>query len=153
MGQLMLRQRGFSLIEALIALVVLSIGLLGVAAMQVKALQSATVGYQRSVATLAAVDAQERLWAALAQLPSGKNCADVKDELTKQDDSGIEDKWKELWSQDVPSNPLRSAIWNNSKIEDTSTPPVTCEFTITIALGDGPGDIDGDEFAYTFRLP
>ena len=56
-------QRGFSLLEALIALVVLSIGLIGVAAMQLKALQSANAGYQRSVASVAAVDAQERLWA------------------------------------------------------------------------------------------
>ena len=44
----MTRQRGFSLVEALIALVVLSIGLIGVAAMQLKALQSANAGYQRS---------------------------------------------------------------------------------------------------------
>src|SRR5690554_5039593 len=62
------RSRGFSLIEALIALLVLSIGMLGAAAMQLNALQSAHIAYQRSIATLAAQDAQERLW---AQMESG----------------------------------------------------------------------------------
>ena len=38
----MKHQQGFSLIEVLIALVVLAFGLMGVAAMQIKALQSAT---------------------------------------------------------------------------------------------------------------
>lgn len=63
-------QRGFTLVEALIAVLVLSIGLLGVAAMQLRALQSAHMGYQRSVVSLAAVDAQERAWAGLAQSPA-----------------------------------------------------------------------------------
>lgn len=40
----MKHQQGFSLIEVLIALVVLAFGLMGVAAMQIKALQSATEG-------------------------------------------------------------------------------------------------------------
>ncbi|MBB3332586.1 type IV pilus assembly protein PilV [Halomonas campaniensis] len=55
-------QLGFTLIEALVALLVLAIGLLGVAAMQLKAVQSAHVSYQRSIAVVAAQDAEERLW-------------------------------------------------------------------------------------------
>ncbi|MDI5922439.1 type IV pilus modification protein PilV [Halomonas sp. LR5S13] len=57
---------GFTLLEALLAVLVLSIGLLGVAGMQLKAMQSAQVAYQRSIATLAAQDAVERLWASVA---------------------------------------------------------------------------------------
>lgn len=56
------QQSGFSLIEALIALLVLSVGLLGVAAMQLKALQASQIGYQRSLASLIAIDGQERVW-------------------------------------------------------------------------------------------
>ncbi|MYL24970.1 type IV pilus modification protein PilV [Halomonas alkaliantarctica] len=136
-------QRGFSLIEALIALLVLSLGLVGVAAMQLKALQSATVGYQRSVVTLAAVDAQERLWAELPQLDSDQDCADV-------DTATVEAEWQALWSVDETSNPLRNARWgeNASRIDETSD----CEFKITIVLDDGPGGISTD-FDYTFRLP
>ncbi len=58
-------ERGFTLIEALVAVLVLSLGLLGVAAMQLKALQSSHVSFQRSIATLAAQDAVERLWTEL----------------------------------------------------------------------------------------
>ncbi|HEY9815308.1 MAG TPA: type IV pilus modification protein PilV [Candidatus Obscuribacterales bacterium] len=58
---------GFTLIEALVALLVLAFGLLGVAAMQLKALQSAHVSYQRSIASVAAQDAEERLWVELGE--------------------------------------------------------------------------------------
>lgn len=139
----MKRQSGFSLIEALIALLVLSLGLVGVAAMQLKALQSATAGYQRSVVTLAAVDAQERLWAKLPQLDPGQDCADV-------DTDTVEAEWQALWSIDDSSNPLRNAQWGEgaSRIDETND----CEFTITIVLSDGPGGANTD-FDYTFRLP
>lgn len=147
MGQSMLRQRGFSLIEALIALVVLSMGLMGVAAMQLKALQSATAGYQRSVATLAAVDAQERLWAALAT----QNCSNINPQAAlPSEDESIEKQWKGWWKDDNASNPLRNVDWDASGIVSQSD---SCDFTITIDLGDGPGDIDNDVFTYTFRLP
>lgn len=54
---------GFTLIEALIALVVLSVGLLGVASLQLSSLQSTHYSYQATVANLAAKDVRERLWA------------------------------------------------------------------------------------------
>lgn len=148
----MIRQRGFSLIEALIALVVLSIGLIGVAAMQLKALQSATAGYQRSVVTLAAVDAQERLWAELAQLADGGDDCSVITPQQARAPSGVsvEEQWKNWWGDDDASNPLRSVNWENSNIKLSSS--VDCQFTITIDLGDASGDID-DVFTYTFRLP
>jgi len=42
----MKRQHGFTLIEALVALAILSFGLMGIAAMQLNALNSASRGYQ-----------------------------------------------------------------------------------------------------------
>ncbi|RCV90321.1 type IV pilus modification protein PilV [Vreelandella rituensis] len=143
-------QKGFSLIEALIALVILSMGLMGVAAMQLKALQSATAGYQRSVATLAAVDAQERLWARLPDLAeNGQDCKNI-------DIDSVETAWKNWWSIDEASNPLRNALWGESRIEPAQSEDnqdIDCEFTITIELSDGPGDIDTDIFTYNLRLP
>lgn len=145
-------QRGFSLIEALIALVVLSIGLIGVAAMQLKALQSATAAYQRSVVTLAAVDAQERLWAELAQLADGDDCSVItSQQALEPDGKSVEEQWKDFWDDDVPSNPLRSVNWKNSSIK--LSPTVDCQFTIAIELGETPSGIDADIFVYTFRLP
>lgn len=133
----MTRQRGFSLIEALIALVVLSIGLIGVAAMQLKALQSATAGYQRSVASVAAVDAQERLWAAWAK--EGENdCANID----------VEDEWKAHWFSGSDSNPLRNVNQQESGIVQTG-----CAFTIEIDLDSRVGDTKSDIFTYMLRLP
>lgn len=83
------RLKGFTLIEALVAVLVLSIGLLGVAAMQLKALKGAHVSYQRTTATLAAQDAVERLWVNLGE----KTVQDCPTAGT----AGLQD-WKDDWS-------------------------------------------------------
>ena len=131
----MKHQQGFSLIEVLIALVVLAFGLMGVAAMQIKALQSATEGYQRSVVTLAAVDAQERLWAQLAQEAS---CDDMVDNILSD--------WQSSWFADSDT-PIRHF---SGGIElDTAE----CEFNILITLNDNDSASTDETFTYTFRLP
>ncbi|SNY98620.1 type IV pilus modification protein PilV [Halomonas sp. hl-4] len=130
-------QRGFSLVEALIALLILSLGLVGVAAMQLKALQSATQGYQRSVASIASVDAQERMWGQLAR-DDVDGCADID----------IEAEWKAQWFADSDSNPLR-----NANAQESNVIPNGCEFTIEIDLGSRAGDAGSDIFTYTLRLP
>lgn len=55
------RQNGATLIEVLIAVVVLSIGLLGLAGLQVTSVQSNHSAYQRSQATLLANDLADRM--------------------------------------------------------------------------------------------
>ncbi|CDG53582.1 type IV pilus modification protein PilV [Vreelandella titanicae] len=134
-------QRGFSLLEALIALVVLSIGLIGVAAMQLKALQSANAGYQRSVASVAAVDAQERLWAQLATLETGQTCEDI-------DISGVQSAWKEHWFQNSGATPLRGASSSQSRIAKGDSGS-DCRIDVTVALGEN----NDDQFSYFFLLP
>lgn len=137
----MKQQRGFSLIEALIALVVLSIGLIGVAAMQLKALQSANAGYQRSVASVAAVDAQERLWAMLGALETGQTCENINT-------SAVQAEWREHWFQGGDdATPLRNAIEAQSEIELSSGGK--CQFTVIVMLGEDESDL----LDYTFRLP
>ena len=59
------QQRGFTLIEAMVALVVLSIGLLGMASMQVGALRLSTSAYYRSIAATKASELAERMRANL----------------------------------------------------------------------------------------
>lgn len=54
-------QEGATLIEVLIAIVVLSIGLLGLAGLQVTSVQSNHSAYQRSQATLLAYDLTDRM--------------------------------------------------------------------------------------------
>jgi type IV pilus assembly protein PilV len=57
---------GFTLLEVLIALLLLSVGTLGCVALQLNALQATHSAYQRSLASLIAADAGERLWQGLA---------------------------------------------------------------------------------------
>jgi type IV pilus assembly protein PilV len=64
-------QHGYSLIEVLIALAVLSIGLLGLAALQTASLRVGHDSYQRTQATLLAYDMADRMRANRAGVTAG----------------------------------------------------------------------------------
>lgn len=64
-------QRGATLIEVLVALLVLSIGLLGVAALQVQALRNSHGAHLRSQATVLATDILDRMRANRTQALGG----------------------------------------------------------------------------------
>jgi type IV pilus modification protein PilV len=57
---------GFTLIEVMIALAVLTIGLTGLAAMQISAMQYSHSSHYRSMASTIALDFEERMWLELA---------------------------------------------------------------------------------------
>jgi type IV pilus assembly protein PilV len=80
-----LQQRGFTLVEVLIAVLVMAIGLLGLAGLQLTSLQSNQSAYHRSVATMAAMEIADRMIANGGQVasyaididtapPSASNC-------------------------------------------------------------------------------
>ncbi|MEQ4539918.1 MAG: type IV pilus modification protein PilV [Billgrantia sp.] len=122
-------QSGFTLLEALIALLVLSIGLLGVAAMQLKALQSAHAGYQRALVSLIAIDAQERTWALMSQHPT-KHCS-----------VDAESAWSDYWGGVLD--------FSYSLSEDAA-----CEYEVEITWTDQRFiEEGGNTFQYVFRLP
>ncbi len=54
-------QRGFSLIEVLISLLVLAVGLLGLGGLQVASLKGASNAHSRNVATMAAMELADRM--------------------------------------------------------------------------------------------
>ena len=81
---------GFTLIEILIALLVLSVGLLGLAAVQFQSLQNSHASYERSMATMQARDLVERLWGGICDLyDNGGNIV-----------PGAEDEIFEAWKDD-----------------------------------------------------
>lgn len=65
------RLEGFSLVEVLVAIVLVAIGLLGLAAAQVKTLQYASSSLQQTVASIQAQNVIERLWPDLCRLQQG----------------------------------------------------------------------------------
>ncbi|MEQ5803218.1 type IV pilus modification protein PilV [Halomonas sp. H10-9-1] len=134
-------EQGFTLIEALIALLVLSIGLLGVAAMQLKSLQGAHAAYQRSIATLAAQDAQERLW---AQMALDSDCP-IWGSDSETSSLANDTDWEQEWAKYLPGFADASGVEENSN----------CEFTITISWNETrfSGEGDNPEFTYRIRLP
>ncbi|MBK1644529.1 type IV pilus modification protein PilV [Thiocapsa imhoffii] len=70
------RQAGATLIEALIAMVVISVGLLGIAALQTKALRSTTESQMTSNAAILSADLGERLWAVSCLLANADSESD-----------------------------------------------------------------------------
>lgn len=56
-------QQGFGLIEVLVALTILSVGMLGLAAMQLKSLQASRESLNTTIATIMVRDMNERAWA------------------------------------------------------------------------------------------
>lgn len=112
--------RGFTLLEALIALLITSLGMLGVAAMHIQAMQNVHLAYQRSIATLAAQDGVERLWLALGE--GRGRCPDAV---------AVKSAWLDHWS------PLD----RTSKLPDMRTASDihylgACEYTLTVAWND-----------------
>src|SRR5690554_126054 len=140
------RSRGFSLIEALIALLVLSIGMLGAAAMQLNALQSAHIAYQRSIATLAAQDAQERLWALVDR--------DNDDQLICPDASEVA-SLEAVWLTDWNERKFLPGFSGKSAIAPEPGAPVSgnCVFKITVSWDEERVDEGAEPFIYRVRLP
>lgn len=81
-------QRGATLIEVLIAIVVLSIGLLGLAGLQVTSVQSNHSAYQRSQASLLANDLADRMRANRTQALTSAYVADYADSSSSHTASG-----------------------------------------------------------------
>ncbi|MBS9404898.1 type IV pilus modification protein PilV [Halomonas sp. TRM85114] len=133
------RQRGFTLIEALVALLVLSIGLLGVAAMQLEALQGAHAAYQRSIASLAAQDAQERVWAKAATDTAGALAC------PSSDIASVQAQWHGEWLVYLPGFSDASII--------TQPDSLVCEFQISVIWTERRFGDTTEKFSYTVRLP
>jgi type IV pilus assembly protein PilV len=64
------QQQGFTMVEVLIAVLVMAIGLLGLAGLQLTSLQSNQSAYHRSLATMAAMEIADRMLANGGQLAS-----------------------------------------------------------------------------------
>lgn len=141
------RCQGLTLIEILVALTVLSVGLLGLAGMQTASVKFSTSAYQRTQATALAYDLVDRMRGnRLAALNGDYNVAfeDPVPACGAFDGSGT------LRDQDI-------AAWRNAMAcrLPQSTGSVTRlndEFTITIIWDDSQGVEAPLQFRFTTRL-
>lgn len=138
--------KGFSLIEVLITLLVLSIGLLGIAAMHLTSLRAATSAYQTSIASSAALDFEERLWIAAA---GQTGCVG--------DLAPITTAWRTVWvggsdrvSLPPPPENAQTLDVGGARSIGAGT---AVEFPLTLRWGDGRfADDDEDVFQFTARV-
>lgn len=72
-----LRQRGFTLLEVLIAIIVLALGLLGLAKLQTAGLAANNIAYQRSQAAMLAYEGVDMVYADRENAWSRRGCYDV----------------------------------------------------------------------------
>ena len=104
---------GFTLIEMLVTMPILSVALLGIGMLQVKALQYSYASYQRSLATIQSNDLVERLWAGMCALPTSRD--------------SIAAEW-------VATNTNSLPTWSGTLVYDASgTLPI---YTITVSWQD-----------------
>ncbi len=80
---------GFTMLEVLITMVILSIGLLGLAGLQANGLKSNHQAYMRTQATLLAYDMSDRMRANMAGVNAG-NYDDISGKATATDCAAIE---------------------------------------------------------------
>ena len=126
---------GFSLLEVLIAVLVVSIGMLGVSAMQLKGLQSSSHSYQRTLASVAAQDAIERLWIELWEDPT--SCPAP---------SSIQSDWTSNWGSLLEG--MESS--GSTVVADTSE---ACVYTVTVKWNEERLEDDVANLVYRARLP
>lgn len=138
-------QRGFSLIEVLVTMVVVGVGLLGIAALQAKSLQHAYASHQRTLATIQANDLVERLWAGVCAIGDGHPDAAANRQT-------IRDEWIATWQHDI-----RMPGWSGElEYDDSATPPlyvITIDWTDDrIRLADEGADA-AQIFVYRTAIP
>ncbi|MGB0664882.1 MAG: type IV pilus modification protein PilV [Pontibacterium sp.] len=125
-------QAGYTLIEVLIALVVISIGMLGMAGLQVSSLKQNQSAYMRSQATLLAYDIVDRMRANIAAVDNGDYfAATSKAVSTCSTTAGCSDsdmaatdlaQWREAIALELPSGNGRVCRGLNPEAETAGSP-------------------------------
>ena len=126
------RESGFSLIEALVALVVLSVGMIGIAALHGQSLSAARTAQYRSVAIVLASDMADRIrlnrtaQAAYMGAPANNNCGPAGGANCAPAALAAYDLW--VWNQEVTQR-LPGGAW--LVVVNPATVPPT--YTITLS--------------------
>ncbi len=129
------KQGGFTLIEVLIAFLVLAIGLVGMASLQLTSVKSAHTAYLRSVASSIALDMEENLWLQVANMDPAAlpadGCPNTAATITQV---------QALWSGDDGDE-----VWTNNAI--AAVPGIGNEDSLSVTVvDDGNASPSGNPF-------
>jgi len=132
------QQLGFNLIEVMIALVIISVGLLGLAGLQVSSLKQNQSAYYRSQATLFAYDLADRMRANMDEVNAGSyfvasgaedsNCINYTGSATgcDADEMASHDIWE--WQEAIAAElPLGEGLVCRSDLTDDDMGAPDCE--------------------------
>ncbi len=138
------RQAGAGLVEVLVAVVVLSIGLLGIAGMQLVSLRNNHSAWLRSEATVRAYDIMERMRANREQALAGGY--DMALGAAAPSGSTIRDLDLQEWKQDLTVLPS-----GDGAVARIVTPEQTL-FTVTVQWDDSRGQLPPQQFVTVGEL-
>jgi type IV pilus assembly protein PilV len=139
-------QRGFSLVEVLIALIIMSVGMLGIAGLYVQSMQAGRTSLFRHHAVTLAGDVADRIRAnptagiAYAGIGGDNNCVGAGIDCDEVQ-MAFNDIF--LWDQQAAESLPNGGVTIN--FDDTVNPP-----TYTIAVG---WDEPGEQLDYTIVIP
>ena len=136
------QQRGFTLIEILVTVIILAIGLLGLAGLQLGGLRYSFSAYQRSQATIMANDIADRMRANRTVAEAGGYDIDIGDDPDEQDctGSGANCTTEDMAAADVYE--WKQALEDTLPAGDGSIANNGGTFTITIQWDDTRGEED-----------
>ncbi len=139
-------QRGFSLVEVLIALIIMSVGMLGIAGLYVQSMQAGRTSLFRHHAVTLASDVGDRIRAnpragiAYTGLGANNNCVgggvDCSDTAMAANDIFL---WDQQAADSLPNGDV------TIQFDDSVVPPT---YTITVAW-----DEPGEQLSYTITIP
>lgn len=138
----MKKLKGFTLIEVLVTLIIMSVGILGIANLQLRSLQYTQSGYQRTLASIQAQDLAERLWSTLKE---------VNLESTNPNTWSEYVSWKDDWKVGNNKDNATLPAWSGTIATPTTAEANNRIYTITIAWND-PRFGGASSFQYQLRL-
>lgn len=135
-------EHGFSLIEVLVAVVILAIGLIGLAALHTQSMRFNFSAYLRSQATAFAYDMSDRMRANWIAANAGAYDIDIGDSAAGGSTVAAADllEWKTALAATLPSGDGAVARNNNGL------------FTITVQWDDSRGEEGVQQFSMVTRL-
>lgn len=130
------RQRGFTLVEILVTVVLISVGLLGIAALQLTTLRSNQEAYVISQASVLSGDILDRMRANAAAARNGRYLVDYNGTGTASTRAGDD---LSVWQQTINNTLPGGAEIAAGRVERTGTNI----FTVTIRWQERSAGVDG----------